>query len=629
MPQQTGGRGRTGRASPSARSRPRRAAFVALAARASCGARPRRRATHSLPRLGFLLLFLLLAVALLAEVPAAPADPPADSPFWARNAPLAHLDPQRSGHLDHALATDTLALLWQSRGEEPILAGPVMDEERVYTVDRKGTVTARWIATGTTAWERALGEDVAATPGLGYGWLYVATLGKKLHALERHTGNLMASADLSGAARAPTLVAEARVFQGTDAGKLHVLDAMTLTEYWSFDTATTSYNGTTANQDTTLRAPIRAPPALSDGRVFAASHNGRVYAFSVAGNVHAQPHTWHWTATVGDLIHAAPSIDRHRDRVLVGTHDGRVLALRTTTGATVWTTTTGSAHTGSVAVDDTIIVAASSDAGLTALHATNGTTKWQRSDGNGLLPAPLLAKDAIVMLSGNGTLVLVARSDGTTLPHPDTPDGTARWHLPGATHATPAATRNGIALSDHTGTTSLLGPPPAWVADLRAQEIRLVGAPDPNGTVELDLRVRNQGPDDAPDVLARLERDDGLVEERRLGALAVGEEQRWVVPIALGTGSHRLEASYQAVGATDPHPQLATTERELSLATPPPPAAAPDEETPPSDENESAEGVVAGFASGLAGAWVPGLLAGAVLGAGLARWSKRRGAGAP
>lgn len=626
MPNQTGGGKRARRASPHQRPsrhqapRRRRVEHVALAAQASCGPRAKRRKRRRV--LSFLIV-LLLVLLVPTQVPAQ-TGPGAD--YWRQNAPFAHQDPQRSGAVDVPLVEQPLQLLWSHNAEAPFIAGAVMDEHRVYTVDRTGLVTARLLATGTTVWTHELDKEVAATPALASGWLYVATTNGELWALESQTGTVMGDTKLSGAARAATLVTEGRVFQGTDSGHLDVLDAETLVRLWRFDTATvTIVNGTVDEENTDLRAAIRSPPAVHEGRVFAASWNGRVYAMSLFGNEHGNPETLHWTREVGDAVKAAPAVDRHNDRVIVPTKDGRLAALNPATGSTIWQSTQTASFIAGIALDKDQIIARTSDSDLIALNTTTGAQQWTRNTPSGHLAAPILARDAIVQASGSGTLTLLSRTTGQPLPHPETGDGTARWELPGAIRSAPALTQNGIAVVDHAGTLTLIGTPPDFTVDLQALDIQITDRPL-GPELGLRLGVLNKGPDAAPDIHVRIERNGILHTERTLGTLAPGEEHSFDFTFQADPGEHELVVKYRPMGATDADPESATTTRSLTLdalnETPAPAEPVEMDDEPPLVPTES--GFSDGLATGLAWAAIPGTLTGLALGVFLARRFARR-----
>ncbi len=82
---------------------------------------------------------------------------------------IAALDPRGRGEL-----ADT-AFKWKTLGFLPTFASPVMDAERLYTVDNSAIVAAFDLATGQRLWERGLGTLQKGSPILADGKLYVGT----------------------------------------------------------------------------------------------------------------------------------------------------------------------------------------------------------------------------------------------------------------------------------------------------------------------------------------------------------------------------------------------------------------------------------------------------------------------
>ncbi len=618
MPNQEGPSKRARRASPIQRPSPRkgrpgrrRAEHVALAAQASCGPRRKNRRRRLA---GLLLVFTaLLLVSPWSPVQADEAPPGAG--YWKHNAPMAHQNAQRSGSIDIPLDTNETELLWQKTTDQPFLAGAVMDEKRVYTVDRGGNVTARSLDTGDTVWTRALEEEVTATPALNYGWLYVATLDGNAYALERSSGTVMEQSGLSGPARAASLVTEGRLFQGTEEGVLHVLDAGSLAEIWRFDTATTFVNGTADGEDADLRAPVRAPPAVHEGRVFFSSWNGWVYAMDIASDENGEP-VLYWKREVGDGVKAGPVVDHHTGRVIVPTDTGRLIGLDTTDGNLAWQSSATATFIGGLAVDKDRILARTSDADLFSLDAKTRKTLWTHQDPSGHLAAPILLRDVVVQASGNGTLLLLSPKNGEPLSHPDTRDGLARWRLPGAIHAAPAVTSRGIAVADHSGTVSLVGVPPQFESDLEALDIRTTGigiGPE----MDLELGVKNHGPDAVAQIHVRIERNGVLHKEETLDGLGAQEETRWEFRFESTPGEHTVQVTFQPLGARDPDPERATATRSLILED-----RDPQNQTDETDEAGApvpSSTFTQGLRTGLGWAAVPGTILGLLAGILIAR----------
>ena len=116
-----------------------------------------------------------------------------------------------------ALAAD--AFKWRTRGFLPTFASPVMDGERLYTVDNSAIVGAFDLKTGAKLWEKTLGTLQKGSPVLADGKLYVGTENGKFYILRPSaTGVEVLDEDLLGTAQAPEpivaspIVADGRVY---------------------------------------------------------------------------------------------------------------------------------------------------------------------------------------------------------------------------------------------------------------------------------------------------------------------------------------------------------------------------------------------------------------------------------
>jgi outer membrane protein assembly factor BamB len=121
-----------------------------------------------------------------------------------------------------ATKTGTLgadAFKWRTQGFLPTFASPVMDGERLYTMDNSAIVGAFDLKTGARLWEKTLGTLQKGSPVLADGKLYVGTENGKFFILRPSaTGVEVLDEDLLGTAQAPEpiiaspIVADGRVY---------------------------------------------------------------------------------------------------------------------------------------------------------------------------------------------------------------------------------------------------------------------------------------------------------------------------------------------------------------------------------------------------------------------------------
>ncbi|MBY0493724.1 MAG: PQQ-binding-like beta-propeller repeat protein [Cyanobacteria bacterium] len=126
---------------------------------------------------------------------------------------IAAVDATKTG----TLAAD--AFKWRTRGFLPSFASPVMDDERLYTMDNSAIVGAFDLKTGAKLWEKTLGTLQKGSPVLADGKLYVGTENGKFFILRpTATGAEVLDEDLLGTEQTPEpivaspIVADGRVY---------------------------------------------------------------------------------------------------------------------------------------------------------------------------------------------------------------------------------------------------------------------------------------------------------------------------------------------------------------------------------------------------------------------------------
>jgi outer membrane protein assembly factor BamB len=126
---------------------------------------------------------------------------------------IAAVDATKSG----VMAPD--AFKWRTRGFLPTFASPVMDNERLYTMDNSAILGAFDLKTGAKLWEKTLGTLQKGSPVLADGKLYVGTENGKFYILRPSaTGVEVLDEDLLGTPQSPEpivaspIVADGRIY---------------------------------------------------------------------------------------------------------------------------------------------------------------------------------------------------------------------------------------------------------------------------------------------------------------------------------------------------------------------------------------------------------------------------------
>ena len=126
---------------------------------------------------------------------------------------VAAVDATKTG----VLAAD--AFKWRTRGFLPTFASPVMDDERLYTMDNSAIVGAFDLKTGAKLWEKTLGTLQKGSPVLADGKLYVGTENGKFFILRPSAKSVeVLDEDVLGDTQSPEaivaspIVADGRVY---------------------------------------------------------------------------------------------------------------------------------------------------------------------------------------------------------------------------------------------------------------------------------------------------------------------------------------------------------------------------------------------------------------------------------
>ena len=193
-------------------------------------------------------------------------------------------------------------VLWRSRLDGALRAGPLLDEDRLYIASEAqpdGRVYGLRLRDGKVLWKTQTGS-VAAPLAFDGDALYVGTEDGVAMRLEPEKGHIQWRARLHGAIRTGPVVTEHGVVVATSENMLYLIDR----------------NTGTVRQHMELPGSVGATPA-SDGQfVYLATLNGRIVA------VHLASWTAIWDRSAGDAVYGAPALVA--DTLFVLARDGRL-----------------------------------------------------------------------------------------------------------------------------------------------------------------------------------------------------------------------------------------------------------------------------------------------------------------
>jgi outer membrane protein assembly factor BamB len=179
------------------------------------------------------------------------------------------------------------------------------------------------------------------------------------------------------------------VLVGADDGRLHALDARTGAQRWTFQAG----------------GAIRAAPAVYGGALYLHADDGMLYRLDAATGAAR----WRVRTTDGPITRVPPpgpdsrwdtrgsGVAMAQGVLVVGTHDGRVLALDTLDGARRWTFAAGGSVVATPAAAAGRVFAGSFDGKVYALDAATGARLWERDTGAPVTSTPTPAGPVVVV----------------------------------------------------------------------------------------------------------------------------------------------------------------------------------------------------------------------------------------
>ena len=272
--------------------------------------------------------------------------------------------------------------LWKTTLGGAFNSSPAIDPSLhlVIAGNSNGHVYAWNSTTGALLWNRSTPGPVVSSPGIAKRVVYIGSNAGHLYAYNETTGKLLWNATLGGRVRSSPAVdlTKGLVVVGDDSGKVTAFFLSGThrgTAAWSFKTG----------------GPVSATPIVSGGYVFV-SANRTEYSFTEGTGA------LHWSTTFkGNLSDTSAIINSN---LYVGTSGGKLFAITTSKGTSLWNATVASGITG-----------VSSTIGLIFVESSNGALNGFRTSGEDVWVAQSAAGLAgTVAVCDNG--VVVGGEDG-------------------------------------------------------------------------------------------------------------------------------------------------------------------------------------------------------------------------
>jgi len=353
--------------------------------------------------------------------------------------PLIKVDwPQQGGFANHAMHHLSLGALpqeiWSSSlgsgsdDDEPILSGPVIANNLVFTMDADAVVSARRVEDGRVVWrtdiEPADEDDGNWGGGVAFdlGKVYAGTGFAQVVALDARTGAELWRTAVSGPMRAAPTAFGGRVYAITKDNQLFALDAETGTVDWTH-TGIEETAGLIGSASPAVDGDIVIVP-YSSGEIFAlrAQNGQQLWSDNLAAIRRADA-----VSALAD-IRGRPVVDR--GRVYAISHSGRMVAIDLASGRRVWEAEVGGVNQPWVAGRFIFVVTTEGD--VVALVAENGLVRWVRPLGRYEDPTdredlvnwsgPILASDRLIVTGSQGVAIALSPYTGEVIGEIEMPD---------------------------------------------------------------------------------------------------------------------------------------------------------------------------------------------------------------
>jgi outer membrane protein assembly factor BamB len=243
---------------------------------------------------------------------------------------------------------------WTFESRTLIEFPPAVRDGLVVFGTNSGRVYALRADDGELAWARRQKGEIASTPAIDGGSVYVSSMDGALTAYGAGAGVPLWRFSTGGSPiESSPLVVDGLVYVGTWAGSLSAVDAATGKQRWRYQ----------APDD------IKGSAALASGLIVVGDYSGNVHALDPATGAER------WTYTGGTRFYGGPAVSG--DTIVIGDVGGAVIALEARTGAERWRHSTGGSYVYSTpAIADGAAYVGSYNGTFQALELDDGSVRW-------------------------------------------------------------------------------------------------------------------------------------------------------------------------------------------------------------------------------------------------------------
>jgi outer membrane protein assembly factor BamB len=280
---------------------------------------------------------------------------------------------------------------------------PVIDGDKLYSVDHQGRVSVSSIETGNLLWEKQLNTSISTAPGLANDKLYLGSSKGEVIVLSAHTGKEIWRVTLSSEVLSTPRIAEGIAIVRTVDGFIYALNADTGDKKWAYsrDVPLLTLRGTSS-------------PVISNGIVVVGFDSGKLSGLTLQGG------TVLWETTIAvpqgrTEVERIIDIDAEpvvvKDVIYVTSYQGRLAAVQIDSGRIHWARDMSS-YSG-MDVGAYRLFLTDSEGYIWAVNRFNGATIWRQDKLlRRSLSRPVLQKDYLVVADYNGYVHWLSREDG-------------------------------------------------------------------------------------------------------------------------------------------------------------------------------------------------------------------------
>ncbi len=353
-------------------------------------------------------LLLILSLSSLLIIPTILSEPsnrdplviPSIGPSGSTDYPwtMFHYDSSRDGVTQASgPAAAPTSPMWTYVTGNVVYPSPVVSDGYVFIPSYDGTIYALDEYSGNLIWSFFTGGNIIGTPAIANSTVYVSSKNGYVYALDEQTGSVnwrIANDNLTPVTSSP-VIANGKLFWGTflspSAGYAEVL-------------AVNPQTGAVIWRNTSISDYVEGSLAVNNGRVFlgiGALNNAQVLAL----NESTGSQIWSYNTGLAVTITGSPAVAY--GRVYVPLDGTRFLALDETTGFLDWSFTTGSNST-TAAIHNGVLYFGAGNRNIYAVNASTGATIWTRTTGGAVTSSPALSLGSTELFVGSNDRYLYA-----------------------------------------------------------------------------------------------------------------------------------------------------------------------------------------------------------------------------